>query len=250
MKDNFTININKELILRIKEYLKYAKIDNTLKTDHWAKRTSNNLDSIRINNESITIFKNDTGLSDEYEALFDKNYVKKINAKKLIKNKIINNLKIKCRENYDPIYYYKKNLPPTPFITLDNVHAEFGKKHHIKIIFAGDIGYQCPPCCGENTKPTSNEERLALFDNIFDFGRWVYQKMGIRNFRFKNDKQHSKAVYKIRDMIDERKSLNQMLDYLKTGMISTRLVYALPQLLAPPRKSKLNNISQMQNTSL
>tara|TARA_B110000196_G_C21098952_1_gene641557 strand:+ start:56 stop:1069 length:1014 start_codon:yes stop_codon:yes gene_type:complete len=129
MKDNFTININKELILRIKEYLKYAKIDSTLKTDHWAKRTSNNLDSIKINNESITIFKNDTGLSDEYEALFDKNYVKKINAKKLIKNKIINNLKIKCRDNYDPIYYYKKNLPPTPFITLDNVHAEFGKKH-------------------------------------------------------------------------------------------------------------------------
>ena len=78
---------------------------------------------------------------------------------------------------------------------------ELAKIYGIQIIFAGDIGYQTEPVeC-----PSTPQKRLKLFKNI------IYMT---KNYRF-TDKVHRKCVYKIRKMMDQKKSLLKMLMYLK-----------------------------------
>ena len=110
---------------------------------------------------------------------------------------------------------------------------QFGRKYHIKITFAGDIGYQVPPCIETNVKPVPAWKRLALFNTskrkmklpngaeheitttVVDWATYIHNKTGIRNYRFKDDKKHCDATYHIRDMMDRKAELSEMLQFLK-----------------------------------
>ena len=104
---------------------------------------------------------------------------------------------------------------------------QFGKRHHIQIIFAGDIGYQCSPCVKKGS-PMPIAERLKLFDYRFDFGTYIYEKTGVRNFRFMHDDHHAASVTHVRNMMKRNATFEEIAAYLVTRYkrITTDEMYA------------------------
>ena len=82
---------------------------------------------------------------------------------------------------------------------------EFCAKYGIKAIFAGDIGYQVDPFCGDGIPCRPAAERLKLFP---------YQQEEKKNYRF-TDKTHHDCCFAVRDMMDAGKKPHELLQYLR-----------------------------------
>ena len=104
--ESFYVSLDKKNTERVKNFLSGITNDNEEQTNHWSKRTISNIQSVSIEDNLVKIFKTNTGLSDEYEALFNKNFKKKINLKLKIKKLILNFLNVYTGEGYVPKFFF------------------------------------------------------------------------------------------------------------------------------------------------
>ncbi len=135
MKDSLKILLTESNFNRVLKFYNSIQESEINLTDHWSKRTKDNLNSfIFKDNKIFYLGKGDSGLSDNYKSLFDKKFKPKTRLKSLIKRKILHLLKIKNGEAFDPKKSFLDSNFKTP-VNIDFLNKEFGIKHNDFVIY-------------------------------------------------------------------------------------------------------------------
>ncbi len=135
MTNSFKILLSKSDYKRVYNFYNSIKKSSINLTDHWSKRINDNLNSFKFRDNEIFYFEvGNSGLSDNYKTLIDKNFKPRTNFKKMIKGKIMNYLKLKNGEAFNP----KKSFLTSNYNSPANINFiinEFGSKQNDFIIY-------------------------------------------------------------------------------------------------------------------